>query len=66
MQDTLVKYRTELGLAFGMLAATVTVVVFQVLLQLSSFVSVPAAILAYITAFVVWIRLINPHPGNRR
>jgi hypothetical protein len=66
MLNSLAKYRTETGVMLGMIAATVTVIIFENVLGLVWFISVPAAVLTYVTAFVVWVRYLDVHLGKRR
>lgn len=64
MLNMLVRYKKEMGLALGMIAATATVIIFEIVFGLSSLISIPAAILAYVTVFIVWTRYLNSRPGE--
>ncbi len=52
-------YKTEIGWALSIVAATATVAIFQIVFEISWLISVPVGILAYVTATVVWARYIN-------
>jgi cytosine/uracil/thiamine/allantoin permease len=56
---TLLAYKTGIGTALSMIAATATVIIFQSFFELSWFISIPAAVLAYLTMPVLWSRYIN-------
>ena len=56
---TLLAYKTGIGYALSMIAATATVIIFQSFFELSWFIAIPAAVLAYLTMPVLWARYIN-------
>ena len=56
---TLLTYRAGIGSALSMIAATATVIIFQSAFGLSWFISIPAAVLAYLTIPVLWYRYLN-------
>ena len=58
MLDLLLTYKAGIGLALSFLAASVTVLIFQVLFGFSWMVAVPVGVLAYISTPIVWTRLI--------
>jgi hypothetical protein len=56
---TLLAYKTGIGSALSMIAATATVIIFQSFFGMSWFIAIPAAVLAYLTMPVLWARYIN-------
>lgn len=56
---TLLAYKNGIGSALSMIAATATVIIFQSFFEMSWFISIPAAVLAYLTMPVLWARYIN-------
>lgn len=59
MLNTLLAYRTGIGWALSLIAATVTVVIFQITFRFSSFVAVPVGVLAFVTTTLLWARFLN-------
>ena len=58
MRDFLLAYRVGIGFVLSMIAATLTVIVFQASFGLAWYIAVPAGVLAYVTALVLWNRLL--------
>jgi hypothetical protein len=56
---TLLAYKNGISSALSMIAATATVIIFQSIFEMSWFISIPAAVLAYLTMPVLWARYIN-------
>ena len=59
MLNTILAYRAGIGQALGVIAATTTVVVFEQYLGLAWYISVPVAVLAYVSMPVLWIRFLD-------
>jgi hypothetical protein len=61
-------YKAGIGWALSVIAATATVVIFQMVFGLSWLISVPAAVLAYVTVTTLWARYLNSieHPEPPR
>ena len=64
MLNTILTYKAPIGLALSLLAATMTVAIFQITFGFSALVAVPVGVLAYVTMFVVWLRFLNILEGN--
>ena len=59
MLNTLLVYKTEIGWMLSLIAATLTVVIFQVTLGFSAFIAVPVGVFAFVTIFIVWARFLH-------
>jgi hypothetical protein len=70
MLNTLLAFKAEIGWLLSLIAATLTVAIFQVTFGFSALVAVPVGVLAFVTMFVVWARFIHilsppgPPPGG--
>jgi hypothetical protein len=59
MLNILVTYGAGIGWALSLIAATVTVVIFQITFGFSSFVAVPVGVLAFVSMTIVWARFLH-------
>jgi uncharacterized membrane protein YkvI len=59
MLNTILTYKAPIGMALSLMAATLTVAIFQVTFGFSALVAVPVGVLAYVTMFVVWARFLH-------
>jgi hypothetical protein len=59
MLNTIVAHRVAIGYALGAIAATATVVLFERYLGLGWYISIPVAVLAYISAPILLTRFLD-------
>ena len=59
MRSALLAYRMAIGLVLSAIAATVTVVIFESVFELSVYISIPVGALAYVTMLVMWFRFLD-------
>lgn len=59
MLNTILTYRAPIGMGLSLIAATLTVAIFQVTFGFSGFVAIPVGVLAYVSMFVVWARFLH-------
>jgi hypothetical protein len=58
MLETIIAYKAGIGLLLSWVAATVTVIIFQIAFEFSPFVAVLVGVLAFVTVFVLWSRFL--------
>jgi hypothetical protein len=59
MLNFLLAHKIVIGRILSVVGATATVVVFEYFLELSVYIAVPVAVLAYVTMPIVWAELID-------
>ena len=59
MLDFLLAHKIAIGRILSVVGATATVVIFEYYLELTVYISVPVAVLAYVTMPIVWTELID-------
>lgn len=59
MLDTIVANRVGIGQTLGVIAATVTVVIFEQYLGLGWYISVPVAVLSYVSMPILLTRFLD-------
>jgi len=59
MLDTIVAHRVGIGQALGVIAATATVVIFEQYLGFGWYISVPVAVLAYLSMPILLARFLD-------
>jgi hypothetical protein len=59
MLDTILAHRVGLGQALGVIAATATVVIFEQYLGFDWYISVPVAVLAYVSMPILLARFLD-------
>jgi hypothetical protein len=66
--NALLAYKEIIGWAAGLVAATMTVAIFQSIFGLDWFIAIPAGVLAYVTIFIMWVRYVSSleHQRPRR
>jgi hypothetical protein len=68
MLNFLLAYGAAIGWVLSLIAATVTVVIFQITFGFSSFIAVPVGVLAFVSMTILWARLLHTlgHEPPRR
>ncbi len=59
MLNFLLAHKTVIGRILSVIGATATVVIFEYFFELSVYIAVPVAVLAYVTMPIVWSELID-------
>jgi hypothetical protein len=59
MLDTIVAHRVAIGQALGVIAATATIVIFEQYLGFAWYISVPVAVLAFISMPILLARFLD-------
>ena len=59
MLDTIVAYRMGIGQALGVVGATATVVIFEQYFGFDWYISIPVAVLAYVSMPILWTRFLD-------
>jgi hypothetical protein len=59
MLDFLLAHKIAIGRILSVVGATATVVVFEYFLELTVYISVPVAVLAYVTMPMLWTEVID-------
>jgi hypothetical protein len=62
MLDLLLAHKIAVGRLLSVVGATATVVIFEYFFELAWFISVPAAVLAYVTMPMLWAELLRSVP----
>jgi hypothetical protein len=59
MLDFLLAHKIAIGRILSVVGATATVVIFEYFLELTVYISVPVAVLAYVTMPMLWTEVID-------
>ena len=59
MLNWLLAHKTAIGRVLSVVGATVTVVIFEYSFELAWYISVPVAVLAYVTMPILWTGLLD-------
>jgi hypothetical protein len=59
MLNTIVTHRVGIGQALGVVGATATVVIFEQYLGFGWYISIPVAVLAYVSMTILWTRFLD-------
>jgi hypothetical protein len=59
MLDFLLAHKIAIGRILSVVGATATVVIFEYFLELTVYISVPVAVLAYVTMPMLWAEVID-------
>jgi hypothetical protein len=59
MLDTVVAHRVGIGQALGVIGATATVVIFEQVFGFGWYISIPVAVLAYVSMPMLWTRFLD-------
>ena len=64
MLNVILAYKTGIGWVLSLIAATVTVVIFQITFGFGSFVAVAVGVLAFVSTTILWARFLNTLEGH--
>jgi hypothetical protein len=59
MLNFLLAHRIAIGRILSVVGATATVVIFEYFFELTVYISVPVAVLAYVTMPMLWVELVD-------
>jgi hypothetical protein len=71
MMNFVLAYKAGIGWALSLIAATLTVIIFQVTFGFGPLVAIPVGVLAFVTMSVLWARFLysvegQAPPGSHR
>lgn len=66
MLNFLLTYKIAIGQILGAIAATLTVIIFENVLEWDWYMAIPVAVLAYVSMPVLWVAVLDAVMSKRR